>query len=68
MSKTERVAFITGCSEPDSLGAALARDLLSRKWWVFVSARKISTLEPLKALGCEVSRREHPYETCETRR
>lgn len=49
-----KVAFITGCSEPASLGAAFALDLYSRGWRVFVSARKIQTLTGLESAGCEV--------------
>jgi 1-acylglycerone phosphate reductase len=59
---TKPVAVITGCSEPKSLGAAFARELLSRGWTVFATARKISTLEGLKGEGCEVSHTviDHP--------
>ena len=51
----QRVAIITGCSEPTSLGAAFARELLQRKWTVFATARSVSTLEYLRDAGCQVS-------------
>lgn len=50
----KRVALVTGCSEPNSLGAAFSRELLSRNWTVFATARKLQTLDELKAAGCEV--------------
>lgn len=49
---SKRVAVITGCSEPQSLGAAFARELLGHGWTVFATARKLQTLAPLKATGC----------------
>jgi NADP-dependent 3-hydroxy acid dehydrogenase YdfG len=49
---SKRVAIITGCSEPNSLGAAFSRDLLARGWTVFATARKESTLSQLKEAGC----------------
>lgn len=51
---TQRVALITGCSEPNSIGANLALDLLRRGWKVYATARKIETLAPLKAEGAQV--------------
>ena len=51
----QRVAVITGCSEPNSLGAAFARELLGRKWTVFATARSLSTLDNLRDIGCHVS-------------
>ena len=50
----KRVAVITGCSDPDSLGAAFARDLLGRDWMVIATARNVETMKDLKARGCEV--------------
>ena len=52
---TQRVAFITGCSEPSSLGASFALDLLSRGWKVIASARKLETMQSLEVAGCEVN-------------
>ena len=49
---SKRVAIISGCSEPNSLGAAFSRDLLARGWTVFATARKESTLSQLKEAGC----------------
>lgn len=49
---TKRVAVITGCSEPKSLGAAFSRELLARGWTVFATARKEATLSPLRDAGC----------------
>lgn len=51
---TQRVALITGCSEPNSIGANLALDLLRRGWKVYATARKVETLAPLKAEGAQV--------------
>ena len=50
---SKRVAIITGCSEPNSLGAAFSRDLLSRGWTVFATARKEGTLSGLREAGCQ---------------
>lgn len=50
---TKRVAIISGCSEPTSLGAAFAHDLLARGGWtVFATARNESTLSGLADAGC----------------
>ncbi|WOO79829.1 NADPH-dependent 1-acyldihydroxyacetone phosphate reductase [Vanrija pseudolonga] len=48
-----RVALITGCSEPTSLGAHLALELKRRGFRVFASARKLSTMDALKAEGLD---------------
>ncbi|ORY29651.1 hypothetical protein BCR39DRAFT_165923 [Naematelia encephala] len=55
-SKIEKrkVALVTGCSEPTSLGAGFCRDLLRRGWRVFASARKVETMDELRAEGCDV--------------
>jgi len=55
MMENQKVALVTGCSEPSSLGAALCESLLSKGWRVFASARKIEALDGLKEIGCEVS-------------
>ncbi|KAL1406612.1 hypothetical protein Q8F55_008318 [Vanrija albida] len=49
-----RVALITGCSEPTSIGAAIALELLSRGVRVFATARRIATLKPLAEAGCDI--------------
>lgn len=49
---SKRVALITGCSEPNSLGAAFSRELLARGWTVFATARNESTLTSLREAGC----------------
>jgi NADP-dependent 3-hydroxy acid dehydrogenase YdfG len=53
--ESSKVALVTGCSEPHSLGAALSLDLLRRGFRVFATARRIETLAPLQAKGCDVS-------------
>lgn len=52
--ESRKVALVTGCSEPHSLGAALSLDLLRRGFRVFATARRIKTLAPLQAKGCDV--------------
>lgn len=52
--RSQRVALITGCSEPNSIGANLTLDLLERGWKVYATARKVETLKALKAKGAEV--------------
>lgn len=52
--KNQRVALITGCSEPNSIGANLALDLVRRGWRVYATARKVETLAALKAEGAHV--------------
>ncbi|WOO80226.1 NADPH-dependent 1-acyldihydroxyacetone phosphate reductase [Vanrija pseudolonga] len=49
-----KVALITGCSEPISLGANTALALHERGYRVFASARNIKTLEPLRVQGLDV--------------
>ncbi|WVQ77982.1 hypothetical protein IAT38_000063 [Cryptococcus sp. DSM 104549] len=51
---TQRVAIITGCSEPESIGANIARKLLKKGWRVFATARKVETMEGLKKEGCDL--------------
>ncbi|WOO84103.1 NADPH-dependent 1-acyldihydroxyacetone phosphate reductase [Vanrija pseudolonga] len=48
-----RVALITGCSEPTSIGAAIALELHRRGVRVFATARRIETLKPLAEAGCD---------------
>lgn len=50
---SQRIALITGCSEPTSVGATLALDLQRRGYRVFVSARNDATLKPLAAEGLD---------------
>ncbi|RSH85213.1 hypothetical protein EHS25_005020 [Saitozyma podzolica] len=52
--ESRKVALVTGCSEPHSLGAALSLDLLRRGFRVFATARSIKTLAPLQAKGCDI--------------
>ncbi|WWC59707.1 uncharacterized protein I303_102269 [Kwoniella dejecticola CBS 10117] len=49
-----KVALITGCSDPTSLGAALALDLLSRNWKVFATAINVDSMSALDKAGCTV--------------
>ncbi|WVQ85604.1 hypothetical protein IAT38_007770 [Cryptococcus sp. DSM 104549] len=53
-TSTKRVALITGCSEPKSLGANLALALLVKGWRVFATARKVETMRGLQDDGCDV--------------
>jgi NADP-dependent 3-hydroxy acid dehydrogenase YdfG len=55
-----KVALVTGCSEPDSLGAALALNLLSRGYKVYATARKLESMKQLEGKGCEVSGSHQP--------
>ena len=50
----KRVALITGCSDPSSLGAAFALDLLKRGWKVYATAIEIDSMSSLKTAGCDV--------------
>jgi NADP-dependent 3-hydroxy acid dehydrogenase YdfG len=52
----QRVALITGCSEPNSLGVATVKHLHSKGWKVVATARKVETMQALKASGIEVCR------------
>ena len=49
-----RVALITGCSDPSSLGAALALCLVKKGWKVYTSALEVESMASIKAEGCEV--------------
>ncbi|KAF2001216.1 hypothetical protein P154DRAFT_174652 [Amniculicola lignicola CBS 123094] len=53
MSK-RKVALITGCSDPTSLGAALALNLLKRGWKVYATAIDVASMADLHRSGCEV--------------
>lgn len=54
---TQKVALITGCSDPDSLGAAFALDLIKRGGWrVYASSIDAKSMGELRRAGCEVSR------------
>ena len=55
MSDTHPSALITGCSDPTSLGSALALDLLGRGWKVYASAIDVESMENLLKAGCEVA-------------
>ncbi|WOO80066.1 Short-chain dehydrogenase cctT [Vanrija pseudolonga] len=51
----KRVALITGCSEPSSLGALLALELAKvHDYRVFASARRVETLKGLAAEGLDI--------------
>ncbi|KAL1412207.1 hypothetical protein Q8F55_003218 [Vanrija albida] len=51
----KRVALITGCSEPTSLGALLALELAKvHGYRVFASARRVETLKGLAAEGLDI--------------
>lgn len=54
MSK-RKVALITGCSEPDSLGAAMANDLLTRGWSVYATSIEVDGMAELQRKGCNVT-------------
>lgn len=57
----KRVALITGCSEPSSLGALLALELAKvHDYRVFASARRVETLKGLAAEGLDVSTTPRP--------
>ena len=56
---SKRVVLITGCSQPDSLGVALAVDLQRRgSYEVYASARNIDSagLQAARSEGCKVRR------------
>jgi NAD(P)-dependent dehydrogenase (short-subunit alcohol dehydrogenase family) len=55
MPITSRVALVTGCSEPHSIGAAIVRDLLKRDFVVYATARKVETMKELATDGAKVS-------------
>lgn len=50
-----RVVLMTGCSEPNSLGAGLARAFLAKGFIVYATARKVESMKQLAAEGCQVS-------------
>lgn len=54
-SDARRVALVTGCSRPESLGAALCRELLNDGFRVFAKAQHVESLADLQAAGCDVS-------------
>jgi hypothetical protein len=54
-AQISKVALVTGCSEPESLGAALALNLLGRGYKVYATARKLESMKQLEGKGCEVS-------------
>jgi NADP-dependent 3-hydroxy acid dehydrogenase YdfG len=53
--ETRRVALITGCSEPQSLGVATVRQLQKRGWRVIATARKAESMRALQEDGVDVS-------------
>lgn len=53
MSK-QKVALITGCSNPTSLGAAMALTLLKRGWKVYATSIDVDSMTDLHKSGCEV--------------
>ena len=55
MSIEQKAALITGCSEPDGLGANTALELLKHGFRVFATARNVSTMTSLEKAGCGVS-------------
>ncbi len=50
----KKIALITGCSNPDSLGAAMARELLTRGWKVYATSIAVESMADLQKLGSEV--------------
>lgn len=52
--KQRRVALVTGCSEPQSLGVATVRHLQSKGWRVIATARKAETMLSLSESGVDV--------------
>ena len=50
----QRVALVTGCSEPTSLGVATVKHLHSKGWKVIATARKVETMKALQTSGIEV--------------
>lgn len=53
-TKNQRVALVTGCSEPQSLGVATVRHLQSKGWRVIATARKAETMRALQESGIDV--------------
>lgn len=59
---TPRVALVTGCSEPESLGAQLALSLAKEHGFrVFATARNVKSLSGLAAEGLDVSMPLPPF-------
>ena len=52
MSAPSKAVLITGCSS--GIGAATAERLVEEGWTVYATARRIETLDELKAKGCHV--------------
>jgi NAD(P)-dependent dehydrogenase (short-subunit alcohol dehydrogenase family) len=50
----QKVALVTGCSEPESLGAAMASSLLSRGWKVYATSINVDSMANLREAGCDV--------------
>lgn len=50
----QKVALITGCSNPTSLGATMALDLLKRGWNVYATSIEVDSMADLQKSGCEV--------------
>ena len=50
---SQPVALVTGCSE-GGIGYSLARNLASRGYKVFATARKTSNMPGLAEAGCDV--------------
>jgi NADP-dependent 3-hydroxy acid dehydrogenase YdfG len=53
-TEQRRVALVTGCSEPQSLGVATVRHLQSKGWRVIATARKAETMQALSESGVDV--------------
>lgn len=51
----QKVALITGCSDPTSLGAAMALDLTGRGWKVYATSMTMDAMADLHKSGCEVN-------------
>jgi 1-acylglycerone phosphate reductase len=52
MTDRKKAAIVTGCSS-GGIGDALARELHSRGYRVFATARKMEKMKPLQELGCD---------------
>jgi NAD(P)-dependent dehydrogenase (short-subunit alcohol dehydrogenase family) len=50
----QKVALITGCSNPESLGAALALDLLQKGYRVYATSINKTDMIQLEKSGCDV--------------
>ena len=50
----KKIALITGCSNPDSLGAAMTRELLTREWKVYATSIEVEGMAELQKSGSEV--------------